>query len=84
VGGGVSWEDVESDADIVRRVVNFLEDRRVLYQPLDAEIFAAVGQSIRENRREGSALVQKPTSWFGPSRRRSALRKLNIDLGMIE
>ncbi|MGD0064613.1 MAG: DUF6650 family protein [Streptosporangiaceae bacterium] len=47
---GVSWEYRESDADVVRRVFSFLEDRRVLYEPLNAQIFFYVGQSASEIR----------------------------------
>lgn len=42
---GVSWEYGDSDKDIVRRVFIFLEDRRVLYTPLDAQTFFWVGES---------------------------------------
>lgn len=47
---GVSWEYRGSDADIVRRVLTFLEDRRVLYEPLNAQLFYYVGQSAAEIR----------------------------------
>lgn len=47
---GASWEYRESDADVVRRVFSFLEDRRVLYEPLNAQIFFYVGQSASEIR----------------------------------
>lgn len=48
---GASWEYRESDADVVRRVFSFLEDRRVLYEPLNAQIFFYVGQSAAEIRK---------------------------------
>ena len=35
---GVSWEAPTSDVEVARRVVAFLEDRRVLYVPMEAEI----------------------------------------------
>jgi hypothetical protein len=34
---GVSWEPAQSDIDAVRRTLGFLEDRRVLYAPDEAE-----------------------------------------------
>lgn len=42
---GVSWEYRESDAEVVRRVFSFLEDRRVLSEPLNAQLFIYVPQS---------------------------------------
>jgi hypothetical protein len=47
-GFGVSWEYRESDASIVRRVLTFLEGRRILYEPLNTQIFNYVGQSATD------------------------------------
>lgn len=33
VGGGVSWDTVEGTNAAARRVLTFLEDRRVLFNP---------------------------------------------------
>lgn len=49
-GFGVSWEYRESDASIVRRVLTFLEDRRILYEPLNAQLFYYAGLSAAEIR----------------------------------
>src|SRR5262245_1124579 len=67
-GFGVSWEYRESDADIVRRVLTFLEDRRILYEPLNAQLFYYVGQSAAEIRdmltRESSGSAGEPLTNF--------------------
>jgi hypothetical protein len=36
--GGVSWRPPTPDVDVARRVLTFLEDRRVLYNPSEAEV----------------------------------------------
>lgn len=36
--GGASWEPGVSDVEVARRVLTFLEDRRVLYTPFEAEM----------------------------------------------
>jgi hypothetical protein len=48
--GGASWDYRETDADIARRLITFLEDRRVLYEPLNAQTFFYVGRSAGEIR----------------------------------
>lgn len=35
---GISWNPPETDRSIARRVVHFLEDKRVLYNPSDLEM----------------------------------------------
>lgn len=35
--GGLSWEAPEAEAAVARRVIRFLEDRRVLYNPSELE-----------------------------------------------
>jgi Family of unknown function (DUF6650) len=35
---GVSWNPPEADRAVVKRVVAFLEDRRVLYAPSEMEV----------------------------------------------
>ncbi len=51
--GGVQWADPgPSEAEIVRRFLIFLEDRRVLYNPFQNEIEEQVRNSVREIRRE--------------------------------
>lgn len=85
---GVSWEYRESDADVVRRVFSFLEDRRVLYEPLNAQLFFYVGQSASEIRQmltqelgAGSVGEQLAESF---KIIRSALRRFMSDLEKIE
>ena len=49
---GVSWNPPPDRRDIVRRLVAFLEDRRVLYQPYQLEQGPWVSDSVLEIRRE--------------------------------
>jgi len=56
--GGVSWNPPDSDRDIVRRLIAFLEDRRALYNPYDIEMPIYVDQSLVEIRRELTRLLQ--------------------------
>lgn len=85
---GVSWVEVDSDADIVRRVFNFLEDRRVLYEPLNAQLFMYVGSSVKDIREMLTKELATPpeaeqlASFLKEIR--AALRKLNTDLEAIE
>ncbi|MGH2750779.1 MAG: DUF6650 family protein [Actinomycetota bacterium] len=48
---GVSWEPSASDVSIARRLLTFLEDRRVLYAPDEAEIQVHCVRSVFEIRR---------------------------------
>jgi hypothetical protein len=85
--GGISWEVVDSDADIVRRVFNFLEDRRVLYEPLSAQLFEYVGQSVHDTR---EMLTRELDAGPGAELKkylqniRSELRRFNTQLDQIE
>lgn len=36
--GGIEWDPPELDATVAKRVLIFLEDRRMLYEPLAAEV----------------------------------------------
>ena len=85
---GVSWEYRESDADVVRRVFSFLEDRRVLYEPLNAQIFFYVSQSAAEirqmlTRELGTGSVGEQLS-ESLQAIRMALRRFMDDLEKIE
>jgi Family of unknown function (DUF6650) len=84
----VGWEYRESDADVVRRVFSFLEDRRVLYEPLNAQIFSYVGQSAAQIRQMldqelGTGLVSDQLSKSFKAIL-SALRKFMNDLEKLE
>jgi len=48
---GVSWNPPESDRAIVRRVIAYFEDRRVLYVPSEAEVPEHCVHSVLEIRR---------------------------------
>jgi hypothetical protein len=85
---GVSWEYRESDAVVVRRVFSFLEDRRVLYEPLNAQIFFYVGRSVAEIRQMltqelgASSLGEQLSESFKAIR--AALRRFMDDLEKLD
>jgi hypothetical protein len=57
--GGLQWSDPgPSDAEIIRRFVLFLEDRRVLYNPDQLEVVSQVEHSIHEIRAECTKTLQ--------------------------
>lgn len=57
--GGVQWADPgPSDAEIMRRFVLFLEDRRVLYNAHDLEVVSQVETSVRAIREECTKTLQ--------------------------
>jgi hypothetical protein len=49
--GGLSWEAPEAEAAVARRVIRFLEDRRVLYNPSELEQPQHCVMSVIEIRR---------------------------------
>jgi hypothetical protein len=55
---GVSWTAPESQRKIVRGVLAFLEDRRVLFNPYNIEIEREVSESALEIRRELTKAIQ--------------------------
>src|SRR5229473_2533112 len=51
--GGIQWADPgPSERELVRRLMLFLEDRRVLYNPSMLEVRSQVDHSIHEIRKE--------------------------------
>jgi len=48
---GVSWNPPESERKIAKRIISFLEDRRVLYSPYDMEMPMHCVESIIEIRK---------------------------------
>lgn len=56
---GASWNPPESDREIVRKLINFLEDRRALYNPYNIETPDWVAQSILEIRKELTDTLNK-------------------------
>ncbi|MCW2247856.1 hypothetical protein M2352_003490 [Azospirillum fermentarium] len=57
--GGVQWADPgPSDAEIMRRFLLFLEDRRVLYNAMELEEVSQVERSIHEIRAECTRTLQ--------------------------
>ena len=49
--GGVSWQATELEVSVARRVVSFLEDRRVLYAPDEMEVPSHCVHSVMDIRR---------------------------------
>ncbi len=56
---GRSWNPPESERKIIRRLIEFLEDRPALYDPLDLELFAWATDSILGIRNELTKTIQK-------------------------
>lgn len=56
---GVSWTPPASERDAAMRVVTYLEDRRVLYNPSDLEVPAHCVQSVIEIRHHLTEELQK-------------------------
>src|ERR1700757_2286077 len=48
--GGVSWQSSDLEVNAARRVIAFLEDRRVLYAPEEMEVAAHCVDSVLEIR----------------------------------
>ena len=57
--GGVSWQASEVEASAARRIIAFLEDRRVLYAPDDLEVISHCIHSVMEIRHFLSAELGK-------------------------
>jgi hypothetical protein len=58
VGGGVSWEPPPDEREIVRRLITFLEDRRVLYVAYHIEVVDHVIYSLSQTREELTKALQ--------------------------
>ncbi len=56
---GVSWTPPETDRDVVRKLITFLEDRRALYNPYNIETPMFVDQSLLEIRKELTSILQR-------------------------
>ena len=69
---GVSWNPPETDREKARKLIIFLEDRRVLFYPYDMEIPFQVNESILEIRRYLTEVLQRDSmknlNWFQISR----------------
>ena len=83
---GVSWQPGELEGSAARRVVAFLEDRRVLYAPDELEVPSHCVSSVLELRRFLTSEIGKldPSSEFSSSLRgmRAACRKFLERVGV--
>jgi hypothetical protein len=83
--GGLQWADAgPSDGKIVREFVLFLEDRRVLYNPMYLEVVSQVENSIHEIREQCTKTLQALTpKAFGviPIRAITALGAVRATVG---
>lgn len=68
---GVQWNPPEAEVAVARRVISFLEDRRVLYAPHAFEVPAHCVESAKEIRRE---LTDEIGRLSGDTRLRGALQ----------
>src|SRR5258708_616240 len=84
--GGVSWQTTELETSAARRVISFLEDRRVLYSPDELEVPEHCVHSVMEIRRFLSSELGKleAGSEFAASLRamRAACRKFLERVGV--
>lgn len=84
--GGVSWQASESEVSAARRVLAFLEDRRVLYAPDELEVPEHCVHSVLEIRRFLTSELGKlnNNSEFGASLRamRSSCHKFLDRVGL--
>lgn len=58
-GFGANWEAPENDTAVVRNLIHFLEDRRVLYVDYCLEIPSEVDHSLLKVREELTAALQR-------------------------
>jgi hypothetical protein len=83
--GGIQWEYREADADVAARIVSFLEDRRVLYVPSEAELPKHAISSVLEIRRflthELGAVADRPDIADTIRALRAAARKFLDTIG---
>jgi|WetSurMetagenome_2_1015567.scaffolds.fasta_scaffold239267_1 hypothetical protein len=56
---GLSWNPPDAERKIIQRLILFLEERRVLYDPLELELFAWASDSILGIRSELTKTLQK-------------------------
>jgi hypothetical protein len=61
IGGGLSWEKTQTDADLARQIVECFEDRRVLFGLRIFEDVQYSLQSANECRQYLTQLLQDPT-----------------------
>ena len=77
--GGLQWEYRVADSEVAARLVSFLEDRRVLYVPSEAEIPRHAIDSVLEIRRflthELGAVTDRPAIADNIRALRAAARK---------
>lgn len=82
---GISWNPPEPETRVARRVIAFLEDRRVLYNPSEMEVPDHCAQSIVEIRKYLTTEIQSMNDSSGISESlramRAACRKFTTTVG---
>lgn len=73
-GFGLGWEWVESEGEIVRQLIVYLEDRRALYEHHHFEIGYHVVQSVLDMRRELTRTLQRLSANSGAAYAVRAMR----------
>ena len=61
-GGGVTWNIEVSDQSLARSVLQYLEDRRVLYDPIEAELPLYCRKSVQEIRTHLASFIANSQS----------------------
>lgn len=62
---GVSWQPFISDVSVAKKLIAFLEDRRVLYSPYEVEIVDHIFMSVIEIRRFLAECAFGQSRYFG-------------------
>lgn len=74
---GIQWKPVTDEVDIAQNIIVFLEDKRVLFNPIDmkAEIYCV--QSVNEIRTEITRILQQTPSTYKIVKQLKELRKIS-------
>ena len=71
---GIQWNPPEPEITVAQRVISFLEDRRVLYNPFDLEFFGHYAPPFVLNENKNNRLLR----WTPLSRQKIRLFMLHF------